>query len=95
MSKEGRGLKFGDWYAHCDVCDRRFFGSTMRLRWDNLFVCSDDYEERQPQDFVKSGREDRNVPISRPAKEVTNALNTALDIDNDGGNWYNGGNTIN
>ena len=74
MSIEGKGLRLGDWYAICDVCGRRFFGSTLLLRWDNLRVCTDDWEPRHPQDFVRAIKENRNVPFSRPAQLAANEV---------------------
>lgn len=43
----------GDWKAICDVCGREFKASRIKRRWDNLMVCSEDWEPRQPQDFVR------------------------------------------
>ncbi len=67
MSDEApTGVRLGDWYAFCDVCGRRFFGSTLLVRWDNVIVCSDDFEDRHPQDFVKSYKDTRTPPLIRP-----------------------------
>ena len=62
MSQIAQGIKQGDWYAHCQVCGRRFFGSTLHVRWDNLFVCDDDYEERNPADTPVIIVDTRNPP---------------------------------
>ena len=56
----------GDWKADCDVCGRTYKASSLRKRWDGLMVCRDDYEPRQPQDFVR-GTVDTQVPAwTRP-----------------------------
>lgn len=56
--------------AICDVCGMKFKASEMRLRWDNLRVCSADYEARHPQDLI-SGKPDRqNTQWSRPQPEL-------------------------
>lgn len=50
----------------CDVCSKKIKSSASRLRWDGLVVCIDDYEQRQPQDFVKGQRDKITVPFVRP-----------------------------
>jgi hypothetical protein len=61
----------GDWDAICDVCGRKFKASTLRKRWDNLMVCSYDFEMRQPQDFVRAIVDKQTVPWSRPESSDT------------------------
>ena len=56
----------GDWNTICDVCGRKYKNTDLRKRWDNLMVCSQDYEERQPQDFVRARADQIAVPWSRP-----------------------------
>ena len=56
----------GDWKAICDSCGREYMASDLRMRWDGLMVCSDDFEVRQPQDFVRGVAEHIAVPWSRP-----------------------------
>lgn len=43
----------GDWIAMCDVCGRKYKASVLKKRWDGLMCCEDDWEIRQPQDFVR------------------------------------------
>ena len=58
--------RHGDSNAICDACGFKYKFSQLRKRWDGLYVCSKDFEIRQPQDFVR-GRVDRQVvPVSRP-----------------------------
>lgn len=51
----------GDWKTVCDVCGRLYKAESLRKRWDGLMVCSEDFETRQPQDFVR-GAHDRQIP---------------------------------
>lgn len=55
----------GDWLATCDVCARKFKASALKQRWDGLMACSDDWEARQPQDFVRGVPDPQIVPWIR------------------------------
>ena len=59
-------LKLGDYNAVCDSCGRKFKASTMRKRWDGLFVCKEDYEIKHPQLSLKVHGDKQTVPIPRP-----------------------------
>jgi len=61
----------GDNYAICDQCGRKWKRSEMLKQWDNLIVCPDDFEERQPQDFVKAHRDQITVYDTRTEGEDT------------------------
>ena len=37
----------------CDVCGRKYKASALTKRWDGLMCCQEDWEIRQPQDFVR------------------------------------------
>jgi hypothetical protein len=56
----------GDWAAVCDSCGRKMKGSELRQRWDGLKVCQDDWEPRQPQDFVRGVADYQAPPWTRP-----------------------------
>jgi hypothetical protein len=56
----------GDWDAICDSCGRKFKARELKKRWDGLMVCWQDFEPRQPQDFVKAQIDKQAVPWSRP-----------------------------
>lgn len=56
----------GDFNLICDVCSKKIKASESKLRWDGLRVCPTDYEERQPQDFVRARQDKISVPFSRP-----------------------------
>jgi hypothetical protein len=56
----------GDWNCLCDVCGKKLKASETLHRWDGFIVCKDDWEPRQPQDFVKARTDHISVPFSRP-----------------------------
>lgn len=59
----------GNWITICDACGRKFKATQLQKRWDNLMVCADDFEIRQPQDFVRGVVDKIAVPWSRPEGE--------------------------
>ena len=56
----------GSWNVTCDVCSKKIKAKEAKKRWDGFIVCPDDYEERQPQDFVKARIDKITVPFTRP-----------------------------
>ena len=56
----------GDWIADCDVCGRKFKASKLVRRWDGLMCCEEDWEIRQPQDFVRGVADTQIAPWLRP-----------------------------
>lgn len=58
--------KPGSWDVTCDVCGFKFKADQLKKRWDNLMVCSKDWEPRQPQDLIKSVPDKQSVPWTRP-----------------------------
>jgi hypothetical protein len=61
--------KSGDWNALCDVCGKKHKASTMKQRWDGFMVCPEDFETRQPLDFIKVRKEQISVPWVRSQTE--------------------------
>ena len=59
-------LKSGDFNALCDSCGFKFKASELRRRWDGFMVCSDDFEERHPQDLIRLRPERTALPWARP-----------------------------
>lgn len=55
----------GDWIALCDVCGRKYKASVLKKRWDGLMCCDDDWEIRQPQDFVRGVADTQIAPWLR------------------------------
>lgn len=64
----------GEFNLYCDVCAKKIKASEAKHRWDGLIVCANDWEPRQPQDFVKAKIDKIMVPFSRPTE------NTSTDI---------------
>lgn len=56
----------GSWNVICDSCGKKIKASEAKQRWDGLIVCPDDFEMRQPQDFVKARSDKITVPFTRP-----------------------------
>lgn len=56
----------GDWKALCDVCGREYKASQLQKRWDGLMCCQQDWEIRQPQDFVRGVADTQIAPWTRP-----------------------------
>jgi len=76
-------LDLGNWNALCDSCGRKFKASQLRRRWDGMMVCSEDYELRHPQDFLRVQKERISVPWARPypatdTQVITDALQTEV-----------------
>lgn len=59
-------LILGNWNALCDSCGRKFKATDLQKRWDGLFVCKEDWEQRHPQDLLRVQREQISVPWARP-----------------------------
>ena len=61
-----------DYYDHgnpnmiCDKCGQKFKKSEMREQWDHTWVCSYDFELRQPQDKLKSFPDKQTIEDPRP-----------------------------
>ena len=56
----------GEWNVTCDVCSKKIKAHEAKPRWDGFIVCPEDYETRQPQDFVKAQVDKITVPFTRP-----------------------------
>jgi len=59
-------LKKGANNVICDMCGFKYKNTDCRFQWNNMFVCSTCFEERNPQDFVKGIADTQRVPVSRP-----------------------------
>lgn len=66
------GWRSGDFWRTCEVCGIRYRASETFKRWDGLYVCAEDFEQRHPQDFVRGRKDQQNVPDPRP--EPTNVF---------------------
>lgn len=58
----------GQHYAICDRCGFRFLSGELRKTWDNLLVCSKDWEPQHPQEKIR-GVKERSIKDARPETE--------------------------
>ena len=58
--------KRGSWLAICDVCGAKYHSDDLKMRWDGLMCCSQDWNPRQPQDFVRGIPDPQAVAWTRP-----------------------------
>lgn len=58
--------KPGQWLAVCDRCGFEFLAKDLKKDWQGLMVCSNDYELRNPQDFIRVRPEKITPPWTRP-----------------------------
>jgi len=84
MSSHGKhifnpGYKEGDNWVECDVCGMDIYASDIKRRWDGMLVCSEDYEVRHPQDFVRSRKDKISATIVNPSSEGTDVSPTVSD----------------
>lgn len=54
-------LALGKWNAVCDRCGFEFKSDKLRREWTGLRVCSNCFDFRHPQEFLK-GKADRQAP---------------------------------
>jgi hypothetical protein len=59
-------FKLGDHNAICYVCGFERKASELLLRWDGVYVCKEDWEPRQPQDFVRGVPEEQAPDWTQP-----------------------------
>lgn len=59
----------GLWKVICDRCGREYKSDEVRKEWDNLMVCKDCWEPRQPQDFVRGVADIQTPPFTRPEQQ--------------------------
>ena len=86
----------GDWKAICDICGRLFKASVLRKRWDGFQVCPNDFEIRQPQDFVRGVVDKQTTPWVRDEATdffITSKIGAGDTVTNGsgGGSGPNGG----
>ena len=60
----------GNWNLICDVCGQKYKASEIKKRWDGLFVCAQDYEERHIQDFIRVKPDKITVPFIRKPEDT-------------------------
>jgi len=60
----------GGWNLICDSCSIKYKASKAKQRWDGFVVCPNCYEQRHPQDFVRSRQDKITVPYIRPPADI-------------------------
>lgn len=65
MPEHGFYLK-GQWNAQCDICGLVFKSGELKEAWDKSMRCSQCWEPRHPQDFVKGVQDNMSTPWARP-----------------------------
>jgi hypothetical protein len=60
----------GQWNFICDSCGQKLKSGESRQRWDGFQVCSECWEPRHPQDFVRARQDKITVPFVRPDSVV-------------------------
>lgn len=70
----------GDFWRACEQCGFFMRASASYKRWDGLWVCAADYEERHSQDYVRGRADNQNVPEPRPepVDTIVGMLRTTL-----------------
>lgn len=63
-------LALGDWNAVCFECGRKRKASMLRKHWQGYYVCSEHWEPRQPQDFVRNVPDVMTVPWAQPVPAI-------------------------
>src|SRR5690606_20985097 len=56
----------GSWNVICDRCGEKFKSNQVKKEWTRLMVCSDCWETRHLQDFMRVPPDDMSVPFVRP-----------------------------
>ena len=59
-------LALGDYNAVCYECGRKRKASTLMKHWQGYYLCPEHWEERQPQDFVRSVPDIQTPPWTQP-----------------------------
>lgn len=59
----------GGYNAICQVCGWKYKAKDLKLRWDGLWVCKEDWEIRQPLDFLRTIPDQHPLPFVLPDME--------------------------
>lgn len=80
MTTPGKGradfYEGGDWNAVCYQCGRKRKGSDLKKHWQGYYVCSEHWESRQPQDFVRGVQDNVTPPYQQPFNDTFTAVCT-------------------
>ncbi len=67
---QGDHYEPGNYWMVCDVCGRKYRRADMRARWDNAWVCLEDWEIQHPQEHLRGKMEEIGVPVARPEQTI-------------------------
>lgn len=56
----------GKWNVVCDRCGFKFKNTDLRDEWTGYKVCSECWDPRHPQDFVRAKPDNKPLPWTRP-----------------------------
>jgi len=56
----------GEFNLTCDRCSKKIKAHEAKHEWTGFIVCGDCFENRHPQDFVRTKQDKISVPFSRP-----------------------------
>lgn len=59
-------FKSGSWNIICDRCCKKIKAEATKIDWQGFIVCPNCYEQRHPQDFVRSRQDKITIPFIRP-----------------------------
>lgn len=62
--------KDGEYLVKSDLTDRIIYSSNARKLWNGQICAADEYEERNPQDFLRARPERRAIKDARPRQEM-------------------------
>ena len=63
--------KNGDYLMESDLTGRIAYRSEMRKMWNGLWCHKDEYEIRNPQDFLQARSDRSAVEVARPRRTAT------------------------
>jgi hypothetical protein len=78
--------KPGDYLVMCELCAINYYRSECRKNWKGQIVCDDCYEERHPQELIKTRPDIARPEDPRPDANITHTYTssgivTADDLD--------------
>lgn len=53
----------GTYKRQCDVCGRDFLKSELKKRWDNLYVCDQDYDPKPRFLMKKRTKKSKTIKV--------------------------------
>lgn len=82
-NKHGKSYEYR---CRCDSCGFVYWNYELRLRWDGLWCCPDDWEIRHPVDFYRSRNDTHKLPFIRSQEPADNTItftpNSGITINN-------------